>query len=233
MLKKTFFSLTETNPKLSMDVDTRKRPRAPYKKRASVARRQALKKRRVYRANAMRGMALFSTTELKDYMDYGDVGVGSTGQIWSLSDPSIGTAYNQRIGHKIILKSLAVKFGVTVADTTNFIRILIFRWLAPAVPALADVLHYTDTEKVCFAPINVNNRDKVQTIRNEVIPLTTNAHAAEVGQFYHGFAGSQEAVWKIAGGIKDSGQVYLLAVTDSGAVSHPTFTFVSHLRYYG
>lgn len=85
----------------------------------------------------------------------------TTGSVVLLNGASLGTDYNNRIGRKVIFKSLLIKgnaIATQATGTTQPYRFLIVydKQTNGATPAVTDILSLAGTR----APINLNNRDR-------------------------------------------------------------------------
>jgi len=106
--------------------------------------------------------------ELK-FVDGNFVGTATTaGAIQLLNGVTQGTDYNNRIGRKMLMKSIMCRFIVklgTVDSPGQVIRLLIVydAQTNAALPAVTDVLQTADV----LSPMNLNNRDRFKILSDK------------------------------------------------------------------
>ncbi len=118
-----------------------------------------------------------NSTELKlKDRDWTDAFVAAAGYIdANACAVAQGTGYNERIGHKITIKSLNVKWSIklsaatSVTDTTDTVRMMILldKQANGAAPIVTDILISADL----LAFNNPNNKNRFKTLMNRVYTL--------------------------------------------------------------
>jgi len=101
--------------------------------------------------------------------------VPSAGQILLINGVSQGTDYNARIGRKILLKSLLVRFtltpnsGVTNGSVGDIVRIMIVydSQTNGTQPVVADILQTSTFDD----PINLTNRDRFKILTDKFLTM--------------------------------------------------------------
>lgn len=98
--------------------------------------------------------------------------IPNTGNISLLSGVAAGTDYNQRIGRKIMLKSILLRLNIQPVSTTSqpvgdAVRIIVFydTQTNGAIPLVADVLQSANYT----SPLNLNNRDRFKVIMDKYL----------------------------------------------------------------
>lgn len=176
------------------------------------------------------------------------VAVSSAGTRYGLSNVALGTGINNRIGRQVKLKDVLMRFTAIIPaspafvtqDTSNRIRIILFRWMARAGPTVADIL----TTPSVLSGLNVDNFRDIRVIRDELIDLeikgSYNDGANDIivpeqqsRKWYHSFAKTEDNImqWNAAAGI-EHGSLNLLVISDSVAVTHPTIEFNNRIKFY-
>lgn len=167
--------------------------------------------------------------ELKRYSYDQSYTLSSTGTIINIT-PAIaeGTGADERIGDQITLKSFFLRFLLEVADTYNQIRFVIFRWHDDSSPTIAKVfaplvnlLTYT------MQPLNPDNAQNIQVLYDNLFQLDT-YHPAALDKIFLN-KGLGAAHWN--GTTAEKGQLYIAAVSDSNAVSHPSLYISWRLKF--
>lgn len=169
--------------------------------------------------------------------------VPAAGAFTLLSGVAQGDDFNERVGRKIIIKSLLIRIAFSsVADTSapigDTIRMLVFQDLQTngAAPGLTDVLSGIEP----FDPMNLNNRERFRVLIDKMVSLPANAYAA--GALSTGsptpksmklykklntqqvFSGTGNTVASIA-----TGSIYMLLLANNDNVS--TSQFSTRIRF--
>lgn len=114
--------------------------------------------------------------------------VNTTGSFTLLANPSLGSDFNNRIGRKVLLKSLYIKGRViteaAVALTESFVpaqqgRLIVFVDMQPngAAPAVTDLL----VEATPSSQLNLNNRDRFKVITDKLFSFDPFVYNQTVG----------------------------------------------------
>jgi len=143
-----------------------------------------------------------------------------------------------RIGRKVVLKSLLIRWSVSMAATSTLgapVRVIVFydKQANAAAPAVTDVL-VTDS---FFAPNNLSNRDRFVTISDqysEPIGTSTGVYVS-AGNIYKKNL-NLETMYNAgtAGTIGDitSGSLYIMIAQEGRiAVAAPLFSMYARIRY--
>jgi len=152
---------------------------------------------------ATRGFRFPVTGTEKKFFDIaaGNLNVSTTASINLLCVPQLGTDYTNRIGRKILIKSLYIRgyvsteaansgFANSLSVPTQLIRMIVLADMQPngSAPAATDILNTSDPA----SQLNANNRDRFKIIKdkqwvlgatrvsntaNEVTAMTTSPQA--------------------------------------------------------
>lgn len=204
-----------------------------YYGRRKGRRKKDTKLARIARKVAQQEIAKNEQTEVeKKFWDKevaSATSISSSGFVTHLTNVAPGDDYNDRIGIMIKAVSLQFRMLLTVADTTNIVRIIIFRWFRATTPTTALVLEQLPTGGAIspLSMINVENRRVVQIMYDNLFPLDSDDPIKVDKAFF-------KKNMKISFAPDDSvdlGHIYFLAISDSVAVSHPTVHANFRLRY--
>lgn len=171
------------------------------------------------------------TEELKAYAltDAGS-SISATGTIFALSGTiTQGVADYQRVGTQINLKNILIRFDITHSDSTQVVRVILFRWMAEGVPTSGSAIIEDTTVVPWLSPLSSQYAKFIQVIYDKSYSMSTNTDANVVGKIYKNLRGT--ASWTDGSASRIKGQLYLFVISDSAAVSHPTFKYSSKLRY--
>lgn len=159
-----------------------------------------------------------------------------TGNVFGgISDIFVGTTDTTRIGDKLRMKALRMRYSWEVSDTFNRCRLIVFQWTqntASILPAVGDILENAGSSTTgVFSPYRHDtgsnyrilydsmmhvDTDDPQKFRNVSIPLRRC---------------KTRRISYVGGSAEGTGKLFLLVITDSSAVSHPTFKAYARLTY--
>jgi hypothetical protein len=164
------------------------------------------------------------------------------GLVFHLTPIPVGDQDTERSGDRITIKSLQIKWTVGVADNTNRMRIIVFQYLGDSAVAGPDVTSeiiqaaFVGSANAINAPYAKDFAGyKVMPLYDKTISLSTAANPVQHGSFIltsKDFKGrARPFIQYQGGGNNNIGGLYLYAVSDSGAASHPVLNYVSRVRY--
>lgn len=177
---------------------------------------------------------LLKAQEMK-YFTFGNGGhsaVASSDIPVLISNIAEGTNPNQRVGREVVLKGINFKWEVIAGDATNLCRMLIFTWTdGNRAPGLNEIVTATGT----YGAIGSLSHDavaKYKVLYDKMLRVNlvgrTNEYAEANLNFPRGIRLSFDGP---LGTDTGSRQIYLLLLSDSGTVGHPTAVYTGELRY--
>lgn len=162
--------------------------------------------------------------------------IDTTGELYSLTNVSQGTGDSNRIGDEIKISALELRINALYGDTTNYLRIIVFQWLANddiSAPIVGDVL-YDASSSIPYVLSYYNNDtlgsdysvlyDKVHSLNNTY--KTNFSQNIFIPMKY-----AKKKVQYVAGTTNGSHKLYILLCSDSGAIPHVTVNMVARLTY--
>lgn len=158
-------------------------------------------------------------------------GVSTTVGLYVLTNTSQGSSGGTHIGDECRLKSLWLRYNVTVADASNQVRLILFIWkpnLAYAAPAALNILKTVTVPNQMTSCYNEDGEDMYHILYDKV------HFVSAVGPVQAGALIKRKLNLKMdfaTGSSNASNNVYLLLVSDSGAVSDPTVNFTSRIAF--
>lgn len=145
----------------------------------------------------------------------------------ALASLSRGTAaLDQFEGSSINIQGVHIRANCLAADATQTLRMIAFQWLDSGVPVPNGILDYTSSIYAVEAPKYWTNRQNIRVLRDVVYTMDTASNPqVEINEYIPGRKFLQ--VWFPTGSTTpQNGGVYVLFITDSGAVTHPTLKYV-------
>lgn len=157
-----------------------------------------------------------------------------------LSNMSRGdSAQNNFEGAKVMVKNIHIRGQVSAADISNCFRLILFQWDDSTIPVPSDVLYspIVGTTAAPWAFRSWSAKPLYKILRDETIQLTANANAnggpGPVVSFDMFVKGSkiQPTFFQSTTATVFKGGLYLLAVSDSAAATHPTLVFTCEMIF--
>lgn len=179
--------------------------------------------------------------EKKHYFNGGTlITASSSGNIVSLTGvPQATTASSDttRDGDKFELAGGKLRLDINTAsgDGTNVVRIILFQWLQDTTPVLADILLNLTSGWEYLADYNHDKRDhfKILSDRSYYFAEAANEGPIRKVTSQSWKVGKRKAVVNMqGGGVTGTNEVYMLALSDSTAVNHPTVEYAFHTFFY-
>jgi len=166
----------------------------------------------------------------------------TTGQLYQLTQPTVGDTDGTRTGDKITIKSFKIRGRFEIEDysPTTF-RLIIFKWLAndaTDVPSAGDIMELVTSAVVPYYSLKkdqagftfVTCYDKIMTLDtyhpSKTFQIKLSGKALTKGKL-------TPYVQYNAGAITGTGNYYMLAISDLLAASAPYITFSSRCRFVG
>lgn len=212
--------------------------RRVYKRRARPAKKNSAV-RRVARAEAKK--VLNKAVESKIF----DGAVPTTGIDWSgtnavwpvTTDPSSGVVMvqgagdGQYIGTVLRPTYLMIRFQLGAADPTNMLRIIVLQDLAGGVPTVPNVLQSTANVRAPLSALETRYDNTYRILADRTFSLDTTTTVQRVGKIKIGMRQLRPIHFSDATGTIEKAGIYVLAVSDSGVVAHPSLQAYWRLHY--
>lgn len=167
--------------------------------------------------------------------------VDYSGTVTSLTDVVTGTTDQSRIGDKIKPKYMYFNFQAVAADTTNMVKVVIFRWAPPSstgppvVPGIQDVLDgvVINSDNACLGNYVWDNRANFTVLKAETFALANHSAGPLLAerQWYIDLK-SAPMIQYTASSIHGKYKIFVLVISDSGAIPYPTIQWYSRFVYY-
>lgn len=152
------------------------------------------------------------------------LGIDTTGNVSEIISNSQGSTDVAHIGDQIELSSIYFNYYVTNADTTNIVRVVLIQTRGYTPSAAADIFQVSGSDSVLTSPYH---HDVMQT--GLLTVLYDRLHCLDTYnplQQHKGWIPMKYVKNKVQfdAGSSDvlNGDLYLITISDSSAVSHPT-----------
>lgn len=164
--------------------------------------------------------------------------VSSLGYALYLTDVPIGTSDTTRIGDQISLRSVRFKITATVADTTNWVRVILFQYIpqidsstfTPTTYPIANIL--IDTTTTWLSPYSHDNRYNFRILYDKTHLVVSNQ--SNQLTMFKGFIKKfpRDKIQYYAGSTTTQvNAIHMLILSDSGVAPHPSFTYSIKLNF--
>lgn len=155
----------------------------------------------------------------------------------SLFDPTQGVGDTQRVGDVVNLKSIFLRFVLSGVDATNIQRLQVIQWMEDttvATPNMSITLQHTSGATVApeiLSPLQIDKKYRYKVLWDKSFSHVFDSETRQ--QIYEvfiskGFARKVEFTNASTSGLN---KIYLLFISDSQAVAHPTIEGYSRIRY--
>lgn len=194
--------------------------------------RMTLKKGKVTKVSNIVDNVLDRRLELKDVVKAESTTILTAPHFLNISGVEQGDHYNTRDGGQITVKGLDFRYASLQADGTNFLRVIVFTWNDGAdPPSSTDILaapgswdtlsYYQRHGDVPFKVLYDRTHNMMQNGRDQAYGRINLKFKKGIKCFFNGSAATDYG----------KRQIWFMAISDSAAVSHPTFRLAG-VTYY-
>lgn len=164
----------------------------------------------------------------------GFTSVDSTGDVLHLTAITQGDGDSNRDGDQVHLSKIEMRGMVTVADTTNKLRLVVFRWNGDKTPEIGDIIrNYSagGADLDFIRPYNHDHRGNFKILYDKWWHLNSNSAELVLNDIpfrfirYGDRLGAKKIYYENATDTPLKGGVWALAFSDSGAVANPAVTY--------
>lgn len=146
-----------------------------------------------------------------------------------------GTTANQRVGRKVTMLSVMIRYAVALASTSTGgspirFKVVYDKQSNGAAPAITDIV----TVDTFTAPNNLDNSDRFVTLIDKITAPISAGSETSVAAVEKASMSLETMFTGTAGAIANilSGSVYIFAAQDSAiATANATFSYISRIRF--
>jgi len=138
-----------------------------------------------------------------------------------------GVAFNQRVGSSLVLKNMRFRGQLVVGDTTNIVRMLVYRWHPDTnsdIPQASEI--FTASSDPLSSLIHYKQR-RFKVLADKLFTLDT-YNPTQIFDFEL----KLKSVVNFTGATSGAEHVYVLFLSDSGAAPHPSVTMGVDVNWY-
>lgn len=172
------------------------------------------------------------------FLDYYNTGtfdwLGSA--YFALTSIPQGTTDSTRIGDKISLRGLYLRYNLSCADATNICRVIVFQYFGNTTlhsPAVNEFLQsaYIGTGYAPFSPYTFDYRNQFGILYDRTHHLNLTDHNTVGVQKKIRIKYAKHDITFTAATTAGSNQIFIVFISDSGVATHPGYRFLSRLYY--
>ncbi len=158
--------------------------------------------------------------------------VDSSGTIFALFQPPVGDVDTSRDGDQVDLTSGEFRFAIGGADSTNLVRIILFKWEQSTVPVPADIINpgYLSGTTAPLAPLNWDRKAQVKVYYDQLFSLVLATDTQLVARTVQ-YTPVGKPQWIQSSTTVGTNQIFCLAISDSSSGVHPAFEFGSVIGF--
>jgi len=162
------------------------------------------------------------------------------GNITHLSPIAQGDEDFDRVGDQIYLTKVTMRGMVTAGDTTNKVRLVVFRWNSEGTPTIAKVIRNyqgTGSDLDFLRPVNHDNKTHITVLYDKWWRLNLASAEYSMNDVPFSFVrygkrlGAKKIFYEEASTTPIKGGIYALAFSDSGAVANPSVAYEMEVEY--
>jgi len=159
--------------------------------------------------------------------------VNFSGTTYQLSDIPQGDTDSQRGGDSVSLVKLEVNFGFYAGTSANACRLILYQWFpgltAGSPPSATSLLLTTGSALAPYSPYSVDNYQQYAILYDETLSVSP-TEPLRLGKIRLSKF-SKRSIQYTSGSASGSSKLFLLAISDDGVATYPTFSFVSKLYF--
>lgn len=204
-------------------------PRRRFAYRRRFSRRRVPSKRFVRQVRHV-----ITKTAEKKYWDTSvtSTPVSASGTVLDLTPIPQGDTDQSRDGDQLTLRSIQGRFQFIAADATNICRIIIFQWFidttVSGVSPLVDQVIQTISNPL--ASYNHDGRYNFRILYDRTFSMDTTDDLTASGRIYI-YKGLRRKVQYHGGVTGGKNKIYILYISDSGAITHPSLTYYTRVTF--
>lgn len=166
-------------------------------------------------------------------------GISDTGSLFPLNNMAQGSDINQRVGRKVDMVSVSCNLQWLQSDASNRLRLLLVydKMNSGSTPAFSDVMVTQGGSSNIFSHPNVANLERFVILYDQLrsvqapgtaYPTTPQEWNVKWSRSLKG----KETVFNSSGTNFEKGGLYLMAISDSAAVAHPSIYGTLRVKYF-
>lgn len=155
-------------------------------------------------------------------------GQSTAGSTYDLGVVAQSDFSNGRDGNQIQPSSMTVRYSWDVGDESNICRVIIFQWFQDTTPVVSDILNDI-VNLPWLSPYKVINRGQYKILHDRIVDVHANKPIQTVTAKLR--LSKRKIVYQLVDGTAGKNKPWVLVISDSTAVVHPSFTMYTRMNY--
>jgi len=204
----------------------------PFRKKSYRRKKSSYGSKKTYKIATRAAKKVLSKNVERKHFEVANtnVSISTTATVNALTYPTQGVGENDRIGNEISLRWVKLKYYLTVADTTNMIRMIIFQWHVDTAiqnPGIGDILLDPTSNYAIVSPLvdKEGKRRKFTILSDKVSTLATQGTANTFKKVYIPKGFKRRLGFNSNNVTTGLDQIFMAVISDSAASLHPTMTW--------
>lgn len=170
-----------------------------------------------------------SQSELKYFDTAAAAAPDHAGYLQCLSLIPAGSSDTSRDGDQAYMTSMNIRGSVMLADTTNYLRVILFVWKAESTPINDDILSATfkGSTNYVLSPYHHDGRTNFTVLSDRTYSL----HSDKTQINFNITKKLNKKILFNGGGTTAKNHIWMMTLSDSAAASHPSISVVSRVRF--
>lgn len=157
----------------------------------------------------------------------------TTPGLYCLTNTSQGDSGGTHIGDESVMKNLELRFIASVADATNSVRVILFRWkpnIGYVVPGAGSILKDANSPSNLTSLYQEDGEDQYQIMYDELFLLAAAGGNPEQisRRIRRNFNIRCDFLTSTS---NSSNMIYLMLISDSSTTTHPSVQFMSKIGF--
>lgn len=208
------------------------------KRKKAVAVTVVPEQPKLNRSQALQVQRMISRSQEKKWAEPGIVteAISIAGTVSSLMNITQGTGQNNRVGDDIRPKMIKLRLDCTIADATNVVRFIVFRWkendqfVAPVTTSILD--NGLSGAPDIWSFYNKDTSQSYEIIYDTLFCGAGGSSASNLRQFrVKNIPLKGKVKFYSDASTNGSNKLYALRISDSAAVSHPTLSWLAEVTF--
>ena len=178
-----------------------------------------------------KNILIVSKPQIKQHVYLQSTTIDVSGTFWDLTAIPQGTTFAQRVGAQATIAQLSHKVRMVCADTTNVMRLIIFKWHpsdTSDAPQISEL--FVDAANPLLSPVLHYRPSRFSILLDKLYSLTlVGANQCVTDEWRTGRLGLVQYDIGVNTGSK---HIYAYCVSDSSAASHPSLLLYSSVLFY-
>lgn len=142
-----------------------------------------------------------------------------------------GNLATQYVGDSIMPSHLRIRYSLAAADSTNLVRVVVIQNIAGGIPLGNTTFQSTGNNRAPLSAYDLDYSSTYRVLYDEFFALGLGTDSGLLTGDIRIKSNKLRKITYTAGAVVSTGDIYLIAISDSGVSVHPTIQFYSRLYF--